>query len=168
MPKRTRIVNDPADLVPLFQAFGNDAHKRIFNELSVDWRTEEELARLIGGDIRKSLEVLQKGGLIESRWRMPEPGKTPNKEFHTPYSSVQANFQCRLDDLSDLIVIAFSPEEGFHDIIERIQKEVEKGNASMIGLCRALNQSPSFIRGLAKMSSKLIVKGQRLELVGEK
>ncbi|WRQ72897.1 MAG: ArsR family transcriptional regulator [Methanosarcinales archaeon Met12] len=168
MPKRTRIINDPADLVPLFQVFGNDIHKRVFNELSVNWRTKEELAGLIGGDTRKSLEILQKGGLIESKWRMPELGKTPDEEFHTSYSSVQVNFQCGLDDLSDLIVIAFSNEEEFRDIIEKIQKEIKKENASMMGLCKALNQSPSFIRGLAKMSSKLTVKGQRLELAGER
>lgn len=168
MPKRTRIVNDPADLVPLFQAFGNEVHKRVFNELSVNWRTEEELAGLIGGDTRKSLEILQKGGLIESKWRMPESGKTPDKEFHTSYSSVQVNFQCGLDDLSDLIIIAFSSEEEFCDIIEKIQNEIKNENASMIGLCKALDRNPTFIKGIAKMSSKLTVKGQRLELAGEK
>jgi len=167
MPKRTRIINDPADLVPLFQAFGNDTHKRVFNELSVNWRTEEELAELIGGNIRKSLEILQKGGLIENKWRMPEMGKTPDKEFHTSYSSVQVNFQCGLDDLSDLITIAFSNEEEFSDIIEKIQKEIKRENASMMGLCKALDRKPAFIKGIAKMSSKLTVKGQRLELAGE-
>ena len=37
----------------------------------------------------------------------------------------------------------------------------------MIGLCKALDRNPTFIKGIAKMSSKLTVKGQRLELAGE-
>jgi predicted DNA-binding ArsR family transcriptional regulator len=46
--KRTRIINDPSDLVPLLQAFGSEIHKRVFDELSRDWRTERELTALAG------------------------------------------------------------------------------------------------------------------------
>ena len=48
--KRTRIINDPSDLVPLLQAFGSDVHKKIFDELSREWRTERELSEIVGDE----------------------------------------------------------------------------------------------------------------------
>ncbi|MEI7828074.1 MAG: ArsR family transcriptional regulator, partial [Euryarchaeota archaeon] len=41
MNNRTRIVNDPADLVPLLQVFKSDSHKRVFSSLLNGWRTED-------------------------------------------------------------------------------------------------------------------------------
>jgi predicted DNA-binding ArsR family transcriptional regulator len=168
MPKRTRIVNDPADLVPLIQAFGSDIHKKVFNELSSDWMTKAELEKVIGAEVDESLKILQKGGLIQSRWRMPDNLETPDKEYHTSYSNVRANFQCELDELGDLIRIAFSDEEEFLEIVFKIEEEIKIGNTSTAGLCRALNQDASFIRGIAKRSHKFTIQGQKLVLTEEK
>lgn len=168
MPKRTRIINDPADLVPLLHIFSSGTHKKVLHELSTEWRTEQDLKKLIGNDVRKSLDALQKCGLIESRWRMPEPSKTPDKEFHASYSRVQANFQCGLDDLSDLIMISFANEDSLREITEKILEEVKSGNTSLIGLCRTLNREALFIKGVAKRSDMLVVRGQRIELAKEK
>lgn len=168
MPKRTRIVNDPADLVPLIQAFGSDMHKKVFNELSSDWMTKAELEKVIGADVDESLKILQKGGLIQSRWRMSDTLKTPDKEYHTSYSNVRANFQCELDELGDLIRIASSDEEEFFEIVFKIEEEIKRGNTSTVGLCRVLDQDASFIRGIAKRSHKLTIQGQKLVLTEEK
>jgi len=168
MPKRTRIINDPADLVPLLQIFSSGTHKKALHELSTDWKTEQELEKLIGNDAGKTLETLQKCGLIESRWRMPEPSKTPDKEFHASYSRVRANFQCGLDDLSDLIMISFANEDSLREVTEKILEEVKSGNTSLIGLCRTLNREALFIKGVAKRSNELAVRGQRIELAEEK
>ena len=77
--KRTRIINDPSDLVPLLQAFGSNVHKKIFDELSRDWHTERELTLLVGDEasVHRSVALLRKSGLIETKWRVPEPGLSP-------------------------------------------------------------------------------------------
>ena len=168
MTKRTRIVNDPADLVPLIQAFGSDIHKKVFNELSSDWTTKEEIEKAVEADVEESLRILQEGGLVQSRWRMTQTGKTPDKEFHASYSNVRANFQCGLDELSNLIRIAFSDDEEFREIVFKIEEEIKMGNTSTSGLCRALNQNVCFIRGVAKRSRKLTIKGQKIVLTEEK
>ena len=79
MPKRTRIVNDPADLVPLLQVFGTQKHKKVLDELSVKWKTEKDLEEALGFNAKESLGVLKRAGLLENNWRMPKPGKTPDK-----------------------------------------------------------------------------------------
>ncbi len=163
--KRTKLVNDPSDLVPLLRTFGSSIHKSVFDELSEGWMTEQELAERIGADIKPSLVILRKSGLIESQWRMPEPGKIPDKEYTVSYSKLHANFQCSLKDISDLIMITFKSDGELADMIESIEEEVSKGNRSMAGLSRVFDLSSTFIRGIARRSDKLVVKGQRLELV---
>lgn len=168
MLKGTKIINDPSDLVPLIRAFGSDIHKKVFNGLSSDWMTKEELEKAVGADVGESLKILQKGGLIQSRWRMLGNARVPEKEFQASYSDVRANFQCGLDELSNLIQIASSDDEEFLEIVFKIEEEIKMGNTSTVGLCRALNQNACFLRGVAKRSNKLTVRGQKLLLTEEK
>ncbi len=164
MNNRTRIVNDPADLVPLLQVFKSDSHKRVFSSLLNGWRTEDELRELLEGDIYYSLDMLKKTGLVESKWRMPEPGHTPQVEYHTCYSKLRADFQCSISDICDLIRIAITDDEALRDVADAMEFEVKNGNSSVQNLSRTLNQSPTFLRGIAKRSQNLVVKGHRFEL----
>jgi predicted DNA-binding ArsR family transcriptional regulator len=166
MGKRTRIINDPSDLVPLLRTFGSDTHKKVFDHLLVDWYTEEELKEMLNFEVGESLTILKKSGLIESKWRMPEPGKTPTKEFHTSYSKIQVNFQCSIEDLADLLMITFTCDDDIRNTMELIETEVVNGNQSMTGLSRVVGTSPLYLRGIARRSNKLLVKGQRIEFIG--
>jgi len=167
MGKRTRIINEPSDIVLLLRAFGSDAHKNIFSHLQGDWKTEEELDEEVGFKTVDGLKLLKKSGFVESKWRMPEPGKKPIKEYHSSYSRVHVNFQCSIEDLSNLIMITFKNDSEIQDDIKEIETEIKSGNQSMNGLQRAMDKNIMLIRGLAKRSSILNVKGQRIELVGE-
>jgi predicted DNA-binding ArsR family transcriptional regulator len=163
--KRTRIINDPSDLVPLLQAFGSDVHKRIFDELSREWRTERELAGLIGDEasVHRSVALLRKSGLVETKWRVPEPGESPEKEYHSTYSRVQASFGATMEDLSELISLTFMTEEDLRSMTEKLQTMVNGGNNSLSNLSRELGLSQIFIRGVAKRAEGLAVRGQRIE-----
>lgn len=165
MSKRTRIINDPSDLVPLLRTFGTETHKRVFDLLLNKWLTENELMEKLNLDVNESLDVLRKSGLIESKWRMPEPGMTPEKEYHTSYSKIQVNFQCSIEDLCDLLMITFSRDDDLRNMISQIETEVASGNQSMIGLSRVIEASPLFLRAVARRSNNLIVKGQRIEFI---
>ena len=166
--KRTKIINDPADLVPLLQVFNSKLHSQVFNEISAGWKTEAELQEVTGKDVSKSLDALKQGGLIESRWRMPEPGESPVLEYRTSYNEVRANFQCTMKELSELIMIAFSMDESLRKMAEQMEKEIEGGNASLVNLSRIFERSPTFLKGVAKRSRNLVVKGQRLEILRER
>ncbi|MGP8321050.1 MAG: ArsR family transcriptional regulator [Methanosarcinaceae archaeon] len=163
MGKRTRIINDPSELVPFLRIFGSRTHKNVFDVLSTKWMTEEDLEEFMGSDVSNSIRILKKGGLIESQWRMPEPGKTPAMEYHTSYFRVQTNFQCSFEDMSNIVMLAFKPYEDFQESIGQLEKLVLEGNQSMNSLVRALNLSPLYIRSLARRSNKLMVMGQRLK-----
>lgn len=169
MGKRTRIINDPSDLVPLLQAFGSEVHKRVFDELCREWRTEKEVSEMIGDEnsVHTSLELLRKSGLVETKWKMPDPGESPTKEYHSSYSRIQANFLCSLEDLSELIYLTFMSDDELRDVTETMKNHVIKGNTSLTNLSREMELSQTFIRGVAKRTDGLNVRGQRIELSKE-
>jgi predicted DNA-binding ArsR family transcriptional regulator len=167
MGKRTRIINEPSDIVPLLRAFGSDTHKKVFDCLQDGWKTEKEIEKEAGFKPRESLDVLKKSGFVESKWRMPQPGKTPEKEYHSSYSRVQVNFQCSVEDLSDMIMVTFKSDSELRNYLDVIEREVRSGNQSMNGLQRVIDKSIMFIRAVARRSNILSVKGQRIEMLGE-
>lgn len=162
---RTRIINDPSYLVPLLRTFGSRTHKKVFDLLLTEWMTQEELDAAVGAETLNSLINLKKAGLLESKWRVPEPGQNPVKEFRTSYSNVQVNFQCTFEDLSDIIMLAFKPYEEVKETIENLEKLVSEGNTSMSKLTRELNMNASHICAISRRSDNISVMGQRLKLI---
>ncbi len=163
MPGHIRIVNDPVELVPLLMTFNDPAKKKVYELLSKSWMTMTELQSQVDeGCVELALEVLKKGNLIEEQWRMPKPGKKPEKEFRATYNKFRANFQCNLQDLSDILYIALSNDENLRSSVERVEDELKSGNSSINDLSRKMNVSAVFIKGLAKRTPQLDVKGQGL------
>ncbi len=164
--KRIRIINDPSDLVPLLQAFGSESHKRVFDKLCDQWLTEGELVDIFGDNesVSQSIELLRKSGLIETKWRVPEPGKSPEKEYHSAFSRVHANFIASMEDISDLIRVNFMSDEELRDITERLREKVASGVTSISTLSRDLGKSQVYLKAVAKRAKGLTVRGQRIEL----
>jgi len=158
-----RIINDPVELVPLLITFNDEKYKQIYELLNHAWMTEAELEAAIGGDhVDDCITILKKGNLVEEQWRMPEPGKNPEKEFRATYSKFRANFQCGMSELADLLYISISNDESLRATVEAVEAELGGGNISINDLARKYNVSPFFIRGIAKRSQRMDVRGQGL------
>lgn len=163
MPGHIRIVNDPVELVPLLMTFNDPIYKKVYELLSKSWLTEEELSTHIDPEsIPVCLQVLKKGNLVEEQWRMPKRGEKPKKEYRATYNKFRANFQCNLQDLSDILYISLSNDENLRTIVEQIEEELNGGFTSINDLSRKHGVSPIFIKGLAKRIPHLDVKGQGL------
>ena len=166
MPGHIRIVNDPVELVPLLMTFNSPSFKKVYELLSKSWMTEDELLAQVNDDsIPFCLQVLKKGNLVEEQWRMPKPGEKPQKEYRGTYNKFRANFQCNLQDLTDILYISLSNDENLRDVVGRIEAELGNGNTSIGDLARKFGVSPVFIKGLAKRIPELDVKGQGLVLL---
>ena len=166
--KRTRVINDPSDLVPLIEVFSNTDHRQVYNLLTNNWYTKEELDREIGSDTHKSLDAMRRGGLLESKWRMPEAGESPQMEFQTSFTSLRSGFQCSIVEFAEVIENALSQDESIRIEAERLEEEVRKGNNSLINLARILDTNPNQLKCIAKRYGRLVVKGQRLEVLNER
>jgi predicted DNA-binding ArsR family transcriptional regulator len=163
VPGHIRIVNDPVELVPLLMTFNDPVYKQVYELLSKSWLTEEELTAQIDPDsIPVCLQVLKKGNLVEEQWRMPKRGEKPRKEYRATYNKFRANFQCNLQDLSDILYISLSNDEKLRSMVEQVEEAMGGGTTSINDLSRKYGVSPVFIKGLAKRIPHLDVKGQGL------
>lgn len=163
MTGHIRIINDPVELVPLLITFNDEKYKQIYELLNHAWMTEAELAAATGADqVDDCITILKKGNLVEEQWRMPAPGQRPEKEFRATYSKFRANFQCGMNELSDLLYLAVSNDESLRTMVEAVEAELANGNVSINDLARKYGVSPVFIRGIAKRSQRMDVKGQGL------
>jgi predicted DNA-binding ArsR family transcriptional regulator len=166
VPGHIRIVNDPVELVPLLMTFNSPSFKKVYELLSKAWMTEEELKAQVGDDsVPVCIQVLKKGNLVEEQWRMPKPGEKPIKEYRGTYNKFRANFQCNLQDLTDILYISLSNDENLREVVGKIEAEMGNGNTSIGDLSRKFGVSPVFIKGLAKRIPELDVKGQGLVLL---
>ncbi len=161
--KRTRIVNDPSDLVPILQSFGSQRHRKLFELLATGWKSEGELEKTAGPEFKRSLEVLRRGGLLESKWRPPESGRTPDREYHSSYTTIRANFQCSLEDVADLVQVMLLREEEVEQMAAKVLGEIREGPKSLSTVCQSLKMNPTFLKGLAHRSSRFVIKGHRVE-----
>jgi len=163
VPGHIRIVNDPVELVPLIMTFNNPSFKKVYELLSKSWLTEEEIAAQVDGDsVAGCLQILKKGNLVEEQWRMPKRGEKPCKEYRATYNKFRANFQCNLQDLSDILYLSLSKDEYLRNLVDQIEGELSGGSSSINDLSRRFGVSPVFIKGLAKRIPHLDVKGQGL------
>lgn len=163
MPGHIRIVNDPVELVPLLMTFNNPVFKKVYELLSKSWLTEDEILSQIDSDsVAVCLQILKKGNLIEEQWRMPKRGEKPRKEYRATYNKFRANFQCNLQDLSDILYLSLSNDENLRDLVDQIEGELSGGSSSINDLSRKFGVSAVFIKGLAKRIPHLDVKGQGL------
>jgi len=163
-----RIVNDPVELVPLLVVCNNTHYKKILELLNDTWMTRAELGELVGTEyVKDGLLLLRKGNLIEEQWRMPEPGKKPEKEYRAISSTVRVNFQCTLSDLEVLLGIALSGGDDLKMKADSVEAELSRGNTSLHDIARKFGVSPMFIKGIVKRVPYLDVKGQGLVVLDE-
>jgi predicted DNA-binding ArsR family transcriptional regulator len=166
VPGHIRIVNDPVELVPLLMTFNDPAFKKVYELLNKSWMTEEEIRVHVDEEVVPvCIQILKKGNLVEEQWRMPKPGKKPEREFRATYNKFRANFQCNLADLSDILYLSLSNDENLREIVEKIEDELSRGNSSINDLSRKFSVSPIFVKGLAKRIPHMDVKGQGLVLL---
>jgi len=163
VPGHIRIVNDPVELVPLLMTFNDPSFKKVYELLSKSWLTEDEVSSQVDpANVAVCLQILKKGNLVEEQWRMPKRGEKPCKEYRATYNKFRANFQCNLQDLSDILYLSLSKDENLRNLVDQIEEELNGGSSSINDLSRRFGVSPVFIKGLAKRIPYLDVKGQGL------
>ena len=158
-----KVVNDPVELVPLLVIFNNPMYKKIFDSLSANWMTKDELAEKNSEkDVEECLLILRKGSLIDEQWRMPTPGQKSEKEYRATYTRFRSNIQCNFSDLADILYISTSNDEELREKAQKLEEELEQSSGSIGDLARKLGVSQTYIKSIAKRIPHLDVKGQGL------
>lgn len=158
-----KVVSDPIELVPLLVIFNNTMYKKIFDSLSTNWMTKAELTEKNSDkDVEECLLILRKGSLIDEQWRMPGPGKKPEKEYRAAYTRFRSNIQCNFADLADILYISISNDEELREKAQQLEEELQRSSGSIGDLARKMGVSQTYIKSVAKRIPHLDVKGQGL------
>ena len=102
---RIKVINEPSELVSVFRAVDTDLKREIFKDISVEWKTINQIEEKFGKDGRKALRLFEKMKLVETRWQQPSEGtgEKPVKSYHTYYSSFHISTSASVFEISDII-----------------------------------------------------------------
>ncbi|MCS7121701.1 MAG: ArsR family transcriptional regulator [Archaeoglobaceae archaeon] len=165
MVKRTKLVNDVVDLIPILHLISVESYRKVYNALLEKWWTLNELKENFGEGYMDTLKILKQAGMLEVRWRMPsDPGGKPEKEYHVSYTHINASFYVSFSELNKVLDVVFMPEDELEKYVQMMIKEIEAGRMSVAHICKSLNLDSLFVRAIAKRSLRLMLKGQIVEI----
>jgi predicted DNA-binding ArsR family transcriptional regulator len=166
---RIKVVNEVADLVPFLRAVSNEVKMNVFKEVSIDWHTGKEIAEKYGDEGKNALKLFEKMKLVETRWQPLEdnPSATPEKAYHTYYSSFSINASCPVIEISDVLAVAVMSEREFKKHEKNIYDSVGAEGIFVGDIADALKLSPTMLKSLIKRSAKLEYRGHRVERLEE-
>lgn len=159
---RIKVIDDPSDLVSILNVANTYTKKEVFQELSTDWRTIEEIEKKYGEDGKNAVLFLEKIKIAEVQWVNTPQG--PVKSYKCYYNHVQITLTLAINDLADILYVAnISDKE-----IEKYEKKVielmdDKATLYIGSVTEALKISSNFLKGIIQRSNKLVLKGHNIE-----
>ena len=157
-------------LAPVHLRSGNENFLvEIFKDISVEWKTINQIEEKFGKDGRKALRLFEKMKLVETRWQQPSEGtgEKPVKAYHTYYSSFHINTSASVFEISDVIAAAGLPDKDFKKIEDKVMNMVGKEGMFSGDVAEDLKVSATMLKALVKRSAKLDYRGHRIEIYEE-
>ena len=73
--KRIKVINEPSELVPVLRCVDSDLKRKVFLEVSKDWKTLDQVEDEFGVEGREALILFEKMKLVESMWQSGKDNK---------------------------------------------------------------------------------------------
>ena len=162
--KRIKVINEPSELVPVLRCVDTDLKRKVFLEVSKDWRTLDQIEEEFGPEGKDALILFEKMKLVESMWQEGKD-KEQIKAFHTYYMSFHINTSCNVNEISDILYVAMMPETKFSKIEATILELVSEEGTYVGEVCEKTALTQIMLKSLIKRSTKLDYRGHRVELV---
>ena len=100
---------------------------------------------------------------MDSRWVSREGRKTPDKSFHSYYSTVNINTTAPLLEISEILSVASMPEKDYTRLEKEILDCVGEQGRFFSDVAEELKMSATRLKGLIKRSERLEFRGHRIE-----
>jgi len=162
---RIKVVNEPSDLVPILRAVDTETKRKVFQEVSTDWRTATEIEEKFGEEGKEALVFFEKMKLVETKWQSSDSGA--EKAYHTYYKSFHINTSTPVMDISDVLAAAMMPEKEFKKLEDRLVKIIGNDGVFVGDATKDLDLSQMMLKSLVKRSTRLEYRGHRIELITE-
>jgi len=161
---RIKVVNDISELVPVLRAIDSELKLEVFKEVMSGWKTKAEIEQKFGKEGVDALALFEKMKLIETRW---QPGKNGTEvSYHTFYTSFHINLTAPINEISDVILAAMTPEKEFQKFEKLVDEMMGKEDSIFVGdVMQKTEYSLTFLKGLIRRSSKFESRGHRIERI---
>ena len=160
---RIKVVSDIGDLVSVFHACDSEIKKKVFIEITKRWCTMEEIEEKYGEEGVDALKYLEKIKLVETQWVTAESGV--KKAYHTYYDLFQINLSLPIIEAAEVIRVITMSDDEFKEWEEKIIETIGPEKAIFLGdLVEKLGVSQIMLRGLIRRSTKIEIKGMRVEV----
>jgi predicted DNA-binding ArsR family transcriptional regulator len=162
---RIKVVNDPADLVPILRAVDSDVKKTLFQEVVQSWLTAKQVEEKYGAEGLEAIRFFEKMKLVETKWQTgtsPEGRPVPEKAYHAFYGSFHINASSPINEISDVLAVAMMAEEKYKKIEERLHKMVGDQGMFAGDVADELKVTQTTLKALVKRSGRLDFRGHRI------
>ncbi|ADD08306.1 ArsR family transcriptional regulator [Candidatus Aciduliprofundum boonei] len=161
---RIKVIADIGDLVSVFHACDSEVKKKVFMEITKKWCTVEEIEEKYGEEGVDALKYLEKIKLVETQWVTGEQGV--KKAYHTYYDLFQINLSLPIIEAAEVIRVVTMSDEEFKGWEEKIIKAIGPSKDIFLGdLVEKMGISQIMLRGLIRRSTRIDIKGMRVEVV---
>ncbi len=161
---RIKVIADIGDLVSVFHACDSEVKKKVFMEITKKWCTMEEIEEKYGPEGLDALKYLEKIKLVETQWVTGESGV--KKAYHTYYDLFQINLSLPILEAAEVIRVVTMSDDEFKEWEEKIIKAIGADRAIFLGdLIEKLGISQIMLRGLIRRSTRIDIKGMRVEVL---
>ncbi|NLN71656.1 MAG: ArsR family transcriptional regulator [Thermoplasmatales archaeon] len=158
-----KVINEPSELVPMLRAVDTPVKRDVLKEITLEWRTADEIEKKYGAEGRDAVSFFEKMKLVTSRW-VSVDGSPPVKSYHSFYSAFHINAQWPVYEISDVLAAAMMSEEEYAAIEDKIVEMVgEKGRFSG-DIAEAMELTSTMLKSLVRRSVKMDYRGHRIEL----
>ena len=163
---RIKVINEPSDLVPMLRAVDTRVKREVLKEVTLEWRTANDIEEKFGPDGREAILFFEKMKLVETRWQSVD-NQRPVKSYHTYYTSFHINAQWPVYEISDVLAAAVMDEEDYSAVEETLVKMVGDSGCYAGDIVEELGITSTMLRSLVKRSVKLDYRGHRIEPLKE-
>ena len=163
--KRTKLINDPAELVALFRSVDSPDRRAVLARLAEGWTPTSELQEMFGEKAFSAITFFEKFKLVESQWEVRD-GK-PEKAYRTFYNAFQISTSLSFEETQELLTVVLMDEAVFEALEVKIMEMVGEEGCFANDISRELELTSLKLKGLARRSVTFDYRGHNIVLIKE-
>ena len=163
--KRTKLINDPAELVALFRSVDSPDRRAVLARLAEGWTPTSELQEMFGEKAFSAITFFEKFKLVESQWEVRD-GK-PEKAYRTFYNAFQISTSLSFEETQELLTVVLMDEAVFEALEVKIMEMVGEEGCFANDISRELELTSLKLKGLARRSVTFDYRGHNIVPIKE-
>ena len=160
---RTKLINDPAELVALFRSVDSPGRRAVLARLAEGWTPTSELQEM--EEAFSAITYFEKFKLVESRWEVRD-GK-PEKAYRTFYNAFQISTSLSFEETQELLTVVLMDEAVFEALEVKIMEMVGEEGCFANDISRELELTSLQLKGMVRRSVQFDYKGHNIVPIKE-